>query len=739
MKKLLCAALFLPLAATAAWSQENIFSADTGSNGVSVADAQTLTPLPQSGTTAGTEGPNLIGTGAGSAPRDIFYDTARKLVYVVNGGDTSISTIDPMTFTVTQKYTPKNVGGNFSESARSADGRYLYVAGGNTSPSVMLGIYQFDLNDLSDTGTTFIPCFPSGGVTTGYQMIDLDLVPGKIFITYQVTVSGIGLFISHHIGEFDLAQNKFTDLLAVSTTSTTQPHIFTRMTKAPDNSFLLVAATSSSGGGTVWELPRINPSTSPSTVDIVTVTSGSANCVVDDVLFTSNGPSPFTACILARNDSNYAPRFFSIDATGAASAAASGAFVPNQFGGEMTPDFAHNRIFVSWNGNTSTPNGIQIYSPPTSLGTFVANAPDMGGPGPQKVCIAPAPPPLKVDFATEPAADTSGNFQVEMHGSGFIPGSSRGRIIIGLGGPIYATSTTVLNGGTLVATFTKQATVIMNMGVVNNDGQVSMLSTFFEGMNPPQSKPFTVNLPPLTSGYSMLSFPQYANVGDLRAGLASQLGPYNPILFRLFLWQGGRYFEVNDPKLSPSTSLMGTGFFALSRLGDQLTLSAPDVNLNTPAQLRIVVLEPGWNMVSQPWLTGSPTNSMPFNSLQISQTSDLAVLQPPGTSPALLNAAYELVNGKYVTSPLLTAGKAYWMLNLNSTPIYLQFNGGFVTLKGTGPAARSSSSVPSSANPPAPPGQLGESSSHGGCGLLGPELLLLGLFLRGRGRRKLAA
>jgi len=68
----------------------------------------------------------------------------------------------------------------------------------------------------------------------------------------------------------------------------------------------------------------------------------------------------------------------------------------------------------------------------------------------------------------------------------------------------------------------------MNIGVVNNDGQVSILKTFFEGMNPPQSTPYTVDLPPLTSGYSLLSFPQYANVGDLRAGIAAQLGPYKP-------------------------------------------------------------------------------------------------------------------------------------------------------------------------------------------------------------------
>jgi hypothetical protein len=43
--------------------------------------------------------------------------------------------------------------------------------------------------------------------------------------------------------------------------------------------------------------------------------------------------------------------------------------------------------------------------------------------------------------------------------------------------------------------------------------------------------------------------------------------------------------------------------------------------------------------------------------------------------------------------------------------------------------------------PPAlPGGSLGDSGGGGGgCGLFGPELLLIALFLRGRGRRKLAA
>src|SRR4029078_12004758 len=119
-------------------------------------------------------------------------------------------------------------------------------------------------------------------------------------------------------------------------------------------------------------------------------------------------------------------------------------------------------------------------------------------------------------------------------------------------------------------------------------------------------------------GYSMLSYPQYATVGDLKAAIGAQLGSYNRVPFWVCLWEQTRYVELNDPSLSPSQSIMGTGFFALTRDGGALTLNSPDVFTNTQAlsAQRVVVLSPGWNIVSQPWISG-PTNTMLYSSLQV--------------------------------------------------------------------------------------------------------------------------
>jgi len=169
-----------------------------------------------------------------------------------------------------------------------------------------------------------------------------------LYFTDTVAFSGIALFISHHIAELDLQSGTFTDLMTVASTTTTQAHAFARMTRSPDNSFILVAAaTGSAVSPTAWQVPRINPLASP-VVDILTIPTPSANEVVEDFIFTSGGSGPFTVCMLARDDSTYAPRFFTVGATTPSPAGAtSGASVPGQFGGEMSPDLAHNRIFVS--------------------------------------------------------------------------------------------------------------------------------------------------------------------------------------------------------------------------------------------------------------------------------------------------------------------------------------------------------------------------------------------------------
>src|SRR5205085_11201462 len=134
--------------------------------------------------------------------------------------------------------------------------------------------------------------------------------------------------------------------------------------------------------------------------------------------------------------------------------------------------------------------------------------------------------------------------------------------------------------------------------------------------------------------------------------------------FRLFLWEQDHYVELNNPKLSPFQSIMGTGFFALTRTGANLTLSSPDVFQNAVGPERVVVLEPGWNIVSQPWKTG-PTFTMLYSNLQATQDRALAAINRVAASLGTLVSPLpiELVGGKYVTSNTMTAGRAYWILN----------------------------------------------------------------------------
>jgi hypothetical protein len=181
---------------------------------------------------------------------------------------------------------------------------------------------------------------------------------------------------------------------------------------------------------------------------------------------------------------------------------------------------------------------------------------------------------------------------------------------------------------------------------------------------------------------------------------------------------------------------MGTGFFAISRSGGLLSLTAPDVSANATIAQRAVALTPGWNIVSQPWINGL-TNSLQYTNLQVTANKNLTATVNADVSPLVTNVLYEFSGGTYVTTTSMVAGKAYWMLNQTSAPVYLLFAQAAVN-KPTVAVAKTS--LAASATPPPPPGaSLSDSSSGGGCGLLGGEALLLLLFLRGLGRRRLSA
>jgi len=230
----------------------------------------------------------------------------------------------------------------------------------------------------------------------------------------------------------------------------------------------------------------------------------------------------------------------------------------------------------------------------------------------------------------------------------------------------------------------------------------------------------------------MISFPQYATVGDLRAALNSQVGFYNPALYRLFIYDNGQYIEITQVNLG--TDLMGKGLFAVSRFGPSVTLPSPDVSYFTTFSVRVVTLTPGWNLLSYPFLGGSAGD---FNSVSISQFRDMSFTLPATSSGLVYPLLFEFIGNVYQPTTNMIPGNAYWIFNQTSGPLYLQFQQSLGKRRFTPTPTISGPAI----SPPPPPGaKIGENM---GCGLLGLEGILLALAAssvrRFRSRRRLGA
>ena len=156
-------------------------------------------------------------------------------------------------------------------------------------------------------------------------------------------------------------------------------------------------------------------------------------------------------------------------------------------------------------------------------------------------------------------------------------------------------------------------------------------------------------------------------------------------------------------------------------------------------------------MISMPFLQGLPLIYVDWagglNTVTVATDGALTSRQNADNDPAHLNPLlYEFVSGSYVTSAIMQSGHGYWVENVTSGVIYLIFQSDSMNSSksgGSGPIYTSLSS--GAVQPPGPPGSIGSSSSSSksGCGLLGPELLLLALgrfaFHRLRRRRTLGA
>jgi hypothetical protein len=720
MKRLLGVLLGLACAASTARAQDNVFIANQNGNTVTVAHASDYSPLPT--TASGGPNPMTVGT----APVSTLYDPVHKLVYVVNSNPASVSVIDPTLFKVTTTITMATAS-NLQGAVLSQDGNFLFIAGFLTGPKTS-GVFQVDLNTLT---ASFV-----AGIVIGSGALDCEVLPASSVGGSGSAPGRVYFTASNNLYEINMLSAPLTAVAVPLPTGTNPPTAFTRLARSPDNKFMLSGSFTNGAAGSLWQVIRINPLASPEADFFNLANTGNAGNAIDDVLFQGSAGPPFAVSLMVRDDGGSRLRFVNVGSSEGPSGYTVGPNVPFQFGGEFTTDTAGQRLFIAWNGTTSSPNGYQVYDP--SVSTVATQLENSTGGAPVAFSFAPAPPPMAITSVQEPAGDTTNSFQLEIFGHGFIQNSSAASVINGAGVPTAATTTTVMSPGVILATFPKVATGIYDVNVINNDGQTSTLKGWYQGLDPTTAVITTVttNLPPLTSGYAMLSYPQYATVGDLRAAIASQLGSYDPTLFRLFLWEQTGYLELNDPKLSPAQSIMGVGFFGLSRYGDSVSITAPDVAGNTPGT-RVVAISPGWNLISQPYFSGV-TQTLQYSNLLVSSTPDQGITQSATLTTLVSNVVYELQGGVYVPTTALTAGKAYWIMNNIGSPVYLIYTRAAVNKPGV-----PTSGPPDPLSPPAPPGQsLGGASSGRsavGCGLLGVEAVLVVLFLRGRRRRRLAA
>lgn len=250
-----------------------------------------------------------------------------------------------------------------------------------------------------------------------------------------------------------------------------------------------------------------------------------------------------------------------------------------------------------------------------------------------------------------------------------------------------------------------------------------------------------VSVPGPGQGYALRSIPQFCTVGDLLAALERSLGGYNPALYRVLLWRGGRYRELTE--LPRDADLSAESFWVLSQAGGAVGVASPDVYSAVPAgssQFLVLVLDPGWNQISQPFFDrAGDRGEMDWSNVFLSTDSQLS--NPISTTstggPTFIGFPYAWDGTGYIPVTRLRHGEGYFVNNRTAGPLYLILDRTYVEgplLPKAAPRSASESDGP----PPPPPMSLGsvDSSGSGSCGLVGFEAAALLALARLRARRR---
>jgi hypothetical protein len=502
--------------------------------------------------------------------------------------------------------------------------------------------------------------------------------------------------------------------------------------RSPDDTFVLVGVDETTTSQ--YKLLQFNSFDDTQTLRTSGITSISRTW---DVAFrVGGGGPPFTVYVLATSPSgagssqifNASSSLAVFNLGGALGTVALSRSVVHLRGPTM------DRLFMGDNNDLGNQFDVSPEPPPGTPWTSVA----VGTPtdqGPTDFAFMPPPPRPAPAFTCPKGGLNQALTEFTVIGKDFMPGAVVQ--LQGISVPVPLT-TTFIDSTLLRARLTAAGDFDENTVIVQNpDGQQGQLTSFWAGLNSATTATFSQPLPSLFQGYRMVSFPAYYRKSDLRQAFGAQFGPYNRALYRVFFWGGNRYFEIDEPD-DEACDLAGGAFWVLTRFGGTLDLDALDARSNHgSADMRVLPLRPGWNMISLPFQNGALVNK---DWAALNVTPDPDTWAPSAlTGAAPLSQLFEFVNGQYVATTTLVAGRGYFVKNMDPTPqmLYLLIDT-TVTKPSAAAGAVSYAAVPAGAEtPPPPPGGLGTEEESSGCGLAGPELLLV--FLLRRRRRKLGA
>lgn len=674
----------------------------------------------------------LTGNGL-NAPFDIVGAVSRHRVFVSNQGAPTVSVFDSDTLqplgVVTLPTAVAARGMSLSE-----DESAVFVAGGDANGPAVWRI---------DTATLSSGAGPIGGVADSTHIAEDCVViraanvggagngPGKVYFSVQASgtlfaLPGyIGVIRLNPAGAFTSIQTQAGPLVTVGTPI--------NMERTPDHRFVFVGCTKIIGSDLVTptsvRILRIDTSNDAATAPTFATGIQDLDHRVLDVSWRTDAGGNNRGFVLVSVD-NGTPQVFEIFDTGLPRPVAPFIATTGGLTGPLTIRFAALTEQVFIGDSIGTQNGYAAHNAKVAP-LVLMNSPIGVGSRCLNVAVMPTPTAVVTDICPRGGL-VAASLPVTVHGGGFTPGA----LADIAGTPV---TTTFVDSNTLIVDVGGAGASVVGLRVTNPNFQAALFDNFYHRYSPEVRNPFVVALPSVAQGYRMLSIPQYTTLTNFKAAVTAALGPYNPVLYRVFLYRGGAYVELNA-LADDGCDLAGESFWILTRNGGVLTISEPDVHLNASGPFRVIPINPGFNMVAQPLLSGS--GSMNWNNVLVTtdQTNFATAASVTGGT-VVTPVALEYVNGAYVVADPLVAGRGYWIENITTGPAYLVFDSGVVFKPGNVSSA-AGGPPPAGMTPPPPPSGMTSGSSggsSGGCGLLGLEAALALAFLRRRARRRLAA